>query len=270
MRVPSRRLLRRSLVLSVVPLAAGIGIFSFGGYAVAQGGPCANVKPANPQHTESLLANLSPSEGSTVKPGQTVQVLYTDEQPMASSTASITSPTVTVDGKAVPTTVTATSGQSPTYLDNNGGSTGTQCQDFITFQIPSTVSGGSHTVSITAYDSDNDYDTVSFTYNVSKPPPGVISSQSLTPNDEGVVANGEGATGTMTFKLYSPSQPKCSGTPAFQQKVTVSQGVAETSNTTFVATQPGKWRWVIIYSGDNTHPGATSPCGSEYFVLSNG
>ena len=42
----------------------------------------------------------------------------------------------------------------------------------------------------------------SATVSVIKPPPGITTSQSLTPNDEGFVNNGQEATGTMTFKLF--------------------------------------------------------------------
>jgi hypothetical protein len=104
---------------------------------------------------------------------------------------------------------------------------------------------------------------------VKVPPPGITTSQSLTPNDEGFVTNGEGATGKMTFELFPPSDPTCSGTPAFTQTVTVSNGVANTTNTSFMATEPGKWRWLVTYTGDATHKKATSPCGTENFVLTN-
>jgi hypothetical protein len=109
----------------------------------------------------------------------------------------------------------------------------------------------------------------SATVTVKRRPPGITTSQSLTPNDEGFVRNGEGATGKMTFSLFPPSDPTCSGTPAFTQTVAVSDGVAETSNSTFIATQPGKWRWLVTYSGDSTHKKASSPCGAENFVITN-
>ncbi len=87
--------------------------------------------------------------------------------------------------------------------------------------------------------------TSSATVSVLKPPPGIITSQSLTPNDEGFVANGQEATGTMTFKLFPPNDPTCSGTPAFKQTVPVNKGIGLTTNSTFIATQPGTWRWLV-------------------------
>lgn len=97
-----------------------------------------------------------------------------------------------------------------------------------------------------------------------------ITSQSLTPNDEAFL--GQEATGTVVFKLFGPNFPSCGSThPAFQQTVTVdpSTGTAETTNTTFIATTQGTWKWLVTYSGDSTHPAATSPCGFESFEISN-
>ena len=111
--------------------------------------------------------------------------------------------------------------------------------------------------------------TSSANVSVIAPPPGITTSQSLTPNDEGFVTNGQGATGKMTFSLFPPSDPTCSGTPAFTQTVPVSDGLGETSNTAFVAHAPGTWRWLVTYSGDATHKKATSGCGAEFFTLHN-
>jgi hypothetical protein len=111
--------------------------------------------------------------------------------------------------------------------------------------------------------------TGSATVTVKKPKkPSITTSQSITPNDEGFLA--EGATGSMTFSLYPPSNASCSGTPAFTQTVTMpsgGSGTAETTNTTFIATQPGTWRWLVTYTGNDGS--ATSPCGSESFTIKN-
>jgi hypothetical protein len=244
--------------------------------AANQPGPSScngNVQPANPNgHPEALLANLTPSSGSKVQPGSTIQVLYTDETPMGSSTASTPSPTVTIDGNSVTPTVTPTSGVTPTYVNpSDGGSEGTQCQDWISIPISHNIKAGQHSGTITAYDSDNDHETITFTFSTKTPArtSGIDTSQSLTPNDEGFVLNGQEASGTMTFSLYPPSEVQCKHTPAFTETVPVSNGVGMTNNTSFIATQPGKWRWVVTYSGDSTHPAASSPCGFEYFVINN-
>jgi uncharacterized repeat protein (TIGR01451 family) len=377
-------------------IAAG-GLATTGGFALAgtvqppQDSCNGNPQAPNPSgHLESLLANLTPASGSTVKAGSTIQLLYSDETPMAPSENGISSPTVTIGGTAITdVTVTPTSGQTPVYINpGNGGSEGTQCQDFISFPVPKTAKAGTQTIVVTAYDGDGDHDVATFNYTIkpktpgisilkqvctvaaskcsasdnadwasstevksgstvvwritvtntgkvalknltvsdpvapacdetiaslavgaksvttcdtthvtspltntatvsgksssgnvsssssatvsviSPPPPGITSSQSLTPNDEGIVANGEGATGHMIFSLYPPSNPHCTGTPAFTETVKVVDGVAETTNTSFIATQPGKWRWLITYSGSAGHH--QSGCGAESFTINNG
>jgi uncharacterized repeat protein (TIGR01451 family) len=398
MKFRHRSINRKLGVILAAGVIAGGGVATTGGLALAgtirpfQGSCNGNPQAPNPSgHLESLLANLTPASGSTVKAGSTVQLLYTDETPMAPSENGISSPTVTIDGTDVSSavTVTPTSGQTPVYINpGNGGSEGTQCQDFLSFPVPKTASGGSHTIVVTAYDGDGDHDVATFNYTVkpmtpgisilkqvcivaaskcsatdnadwasstevksgsnviwritvtntgkvalknlmvtdpvapgcaetiaslkvkassvetcesahvtapltntatvsghsssgsvsssssatvsikSVPPVGITSSQSLTPNDEGIVLNGEGATGHMVFSLYPPSNPHCVGTPAFTQTVKVSDGVAETSNFSFIATQPGKWRWLITYTGSAGHQ--KSGCGVENFIINNG
>jgi hypothetical protein len=79
------------------------------------------------------------------------------------------------------------------------------------------------------------------------------------------------AGGTITFSLYAPSAPTCTGTPAYTQTVTVNgNGTYSTTNTTFFAGIVGTWRWVVAYSGDNNNTGATSACGVENFTLTTG
>lgn len=275
MRLRMRAGRARKLLLAI-PLLTGGTVFAFGTthvHGIADSGSCPtqNQKPANPSGSvEALLANLSPAAGSEVQPGSTIQLLYTDEQPIASSTTSTPSPTVTIDGSPVTPSVQPTSGVTPTYVQpSDGGSQGTQCQDTISIQVPSNISSGNHTASITAYDSDNNLESFTWTFSTPTPPPGIVTSQSLLPNDEGFVANGEGATGTMTFKLFRPDDQQCTGTPVFTQTVKVSNGTGNTSNTTFIATQQGAYRWLVTYSGDKTHPPAKSPCGFEYFRIDN-
>jgi hypothetical protein len=98
-------------------------------------------------------------------------------------------------------------------------------------------------------------------------PPKLITSQTLTPNDEAFV--GQEATGQVTFSLYPPDNTDCSGTPAFSQTVAVaSSGTAQTTNTSFVSTEPGEWRWLVTYTGNDGT--LTSPCGAENFTIVNG
>lgn len=99
----------------------------------------------------------------------------------------------------------------------------------------------------------------------------ISTAQNLLPNDaatiSGVTAN---AGGIVSFKLFNPSDATCAGTPAFSQSVNVSgNGSYNTTNTTFLASAEGTWRWLVVYSGDSNNVGAMSACGVEQFTILN-
>jgi hypothetical protein len=100
----------------------------------------------------------------------------------------------------------------------------------------------------------------------------ITTAQNLLPNDSATITGAtSNAGGTITFNLYSPSDGTCSLTPAFTQTVTVSgNGTYSTTNTTFLATADGTWRWQVVYSGDANNVGSTSACGVESFTITNG
>ena len=59
--------------------------------------------------------------------------------------------------------------------------------------------------------------------------------------------------------------------PALTQKVPVNgNGSYSTSNSTFVASTLGTWRWKVSYSGDSNNVATSSACGVESFTLTNG
>ena len=102
--------------------------------------------------------------------------------------------------------------------------------------------------------------------------PAITTAQNLIPNDaatiSGVTSN---AGGTVTFNLFSPGDATCSGAPALTQQVTVNgNGTYKTTNSTFIASDTGEWRWQVIYSGDPNNNGTTSACGVENFTITNG
>src|SRR5579862_2256086 len=98
--------------------------------------------------------------------------------------------------------------------------------------------------------------------------PTAKTTPSVVPNDKATVG-GNNPTGTVTFELFPPttSGATCTGTPSFSQTVTLSGGSATTSNTTFKASTPGTWRWLLIYNGDSHNSSKTSACGVETFVI---
>jgi len=90
--------------------------------------------------------------------------------------------------------------------------------------------------------------------------------QKITPNDTAVVT-GYSPTGNVTFQLYSPSDPTCTGTPVFNQTVALVDGSAATTNSTAINVVPGTYRWKVTYAGDSNNNSSTSACGVEAFTV---
>jgi hypothetical protein len=102
--------------------------------------------------------------------------------------------------------------------------------------------------------------------------PTVSTVQHLIPNDDFILSGAtSNAGGTITFSLYPPSAGTgCSGAPVLTQTVNVSgNGTYKTTNTTFVASAVGTWRWKSSYSGDANNFSAQSACGVERFTIAN-
>jgi len=106
---------------------------------------------------------------------------------------------------------------------------------------------------------------------VNKNHPGISTAQHLIPNDDATITSATAnAGGTITFKLFDPTDSTCAGTPAYTQTVNVSgNGTYSTTNTSFVASTVGTWRWLVVYSGDGNNDSATSACGVERFTIAN-
>ena len=79
-------------------------------------------------------------------------------------------------------------------------------------------------------------------------------------SDAATLTSGVNPTGTVTFTLYGPGDPTCSGAPAFTSTGPVSGGTAASANFTTVVA--GTYSWVASYSGDGQNAAATEPCGS--------
>lgn len=101
---------------------------------------------------------------------------------------------------------------------------------------------------------------------------GMTTAQNVIPNDDATLSGAtSNAGGTITFSLFSPSDATCSNSPAFTQTVSVSgNGVYSTTNTSFIASDSGTWRWKVVYSGDANNKASTSACGVENFTITNG
>ena len=100
--------------------------------------------------------------------------------------------------------------------------------------------------------------------------PTASTAQNVIPNDAFTLGDGFNPTGSITFNLYSPSDPTCAGDPALTQTVTVSgNGTYNTTNNSFVASAEGTWRWASSYTGDTNNKSASSTCGVENFTITN-
>lgn len=99
----------------------------------------------------------------------------------------------------------------------------------------------------------------------------ISTAQTIVPNDSATISGASGAAGgSVTFKLFAPTDATCSGTPAYSQTVNVSgSGTYSTTNTTFTASTQGTWRWMVAYTGDGDNTPSTSGCGVETFTIDN-
>jgi len=106
---------------------------------------------------------------------------------------------------------------------------------------------------------------------VGKNQPSVVTAQNVIPNDTFTLSGATGnAGGSVTFWLYAPGDTTCSGAVQLTQTVAVSgNGAYATTNSSFVASTEGTWRWRSTYSGDANNLSAVSACGTERFTIAN-
>jgi hypothetical protein len=95
------------------------------------------------------------------------------------------------------------------------------------------------------------------------------TEQRMTPNDTVTITGRSPSGGEVTFELFDPGHPTCAGNPAWSEVAVLGDGTAGTHNETFVATQPGTWRWRVTYEGDNRNEPWEGDCGAERFVIAN-
>jgi hypothetical protein len=77
------------------------------------------------------------------------------------------------------------------------------------------------------------------------------------------LSGGIDPSGTITFTLFGPGEPNCVGPPVFTATAAVT-GNGEYRSASFVAPQPGTYRWVVTYSGDAMNRGVgPTACGES-------
>jgi LPXTG-site transpeptidase (sortase) family protein len=73
-------------------------------------------------------------------------------------------------------------------------------------------------------------------------------------------------TGSVTFKLYSPSDSKCYLTPEYTEVVPLT-GASATTSKGDVASIIGTWNWTADYPGDSNNNPASSGCSAEPVIV---
>jgi hypothetical protein len=71
------------------------------------------------------------------------------------------------------------------------------------------------------------------------------------------------ASGAITFKLFPPTDPTCSGTPAYTEAVNILGNGTYPTQGGFTPNATGTWQWTVEYPGDDFNEPASSDCGDE-------
>ena len=79
--------------------------------------------------------------------------------------------------------------------------------------------------------------------------------------DTATLADLNGPSGTITFKLFGPNDATCAGAPVFTDVVAVNGNATYPSNP-FTTTAGGVYRWTADYSGDGVNAPISSPCNA--------
>lgn len=88
-------------------------------------------------------------------------------------------------------------------------------------------------------------------------------------SDTAILAGGYALGGTVTFRLYGPSDPSCQSAPLFTATRPVTGPGAYYSGN-YSATLVGTYRFAVSYSGDDTNAGVTGSCTSATQSVSVG
>jgi hypothetical protein len=91
----------------------------------------------------------------------------------------------------------------------------------------------------------------------------------VTLNDSAVLSGGFSPTGSITFKLFSPSDPTCSATPVFTNTVPVNGNGTYSTSSGFTANVAGIWHWQASYSGDANNAPVSDDCAAEPVTVSD-
>ena len=99
---------------------------------------------------------------------------------------------------------------------------------------------------------------------ISTTPSGSVEAGGVV-SDSATISGGLSPTGTVTFDLYGPGSPDCTGTPFATADGTLVGRTANSGDVT--AGGEGLYNWVATYNGDTNNPSVVSPCGSEQVIV---
>jgi len=100
---------------------------------------------------------------------------------------------------------------------------------------------------------------------VAAAPPGLVTQASGPPaaggtiSDAATLSGGTNPTGTISFDVFGPDDPTCTGTPAFTSMQAVA-GDGDYTSDPVTPTADGTWRFVASYSGDANNPAVATSC----------
>ena len=84
-------------------------------------------------------------------------------------------------------------------------------------------------------------------------------------SDTATVTGGFNPTGTVTFNLFDPTSPDCTGDPVSTSTSALVEGSATSES--FATAAVGTYQWVATYNGDDNNTAVSSACGDEPVVI---
>lgn len=155
-------------------------------------------------------------------------------------------------------------------VDMTSHSAGFAAQSAGTYRWVATYSGDSHYQGVTGGCSDELVTMTKATPTMSTIPSvgGVLGT---AVHDQVLVKNGSSPTGTVSFSLYGPNDPNCTGADLVSNLAgfkNVSLDPTGVSSASFTPTQAGTYDWMVSYSGDGSNtPVAIHGCGVETVAI---
>ena len=86
-------------------------------------------------------------------------------------------------------------------------------------------------------------------------------------NDTATLSGAISPTGSITFKLFPPSDATCAGTPVYTQAVALNGATTVSTSPGYTSLVAGTYRWTATYPGDGHNAPASSGCQAEQVTI---